>query len=190
MIGRSAGRGSRRGRLVGGPEGAVELVPLLDRHQEPHVPAAWGPGAAATPPCSPARRSIVSVACLQHRRKTRRLLLPPPHRARLFKSPAQAEPLQRLLAVQLLLEPADGFLHRFTFSQLHFSHNPDSTCSPSQPRPGTPTYRCCLAPSLGSNRCVLGERSAPGVFATVSENPHPKIRTVMKALILSNDAPE
>src|SRR5262249_25467767 len=62
-------------------------------------------------PDGPVRCSVVSVTSLQHRREARRLLLAPPHGARLFKPSVLAEFLQGLLAVQLLLEPADGFLY-------------------------------------------------------------------------------
>src|SRR5262249_10289689 len=76
-----------------------------------------------------AHRSILRVARLQHRRKPRRLLLPPPLGAGLLKPPTLAELLQRLLPVQLLPEPADRSLHRFPLFQSYFSHNPNSACS-------------------------------------------------------------
>src|SRR5215469_5448410 len=89
------------------------------------------------------RCSVVGVASLQHGRETRGLLLAPPHCARLFKPSALAEFLQGLLAIQLLLKPADGFLYGFALSQFHFSHNSDSACSaiasdrpPAPCRPG------------------------------------------------------
>lgn len=60
-------------------------------------------------------RSILGVSSLEHRRKTSRLFLATLFGARLFEPAPKPELLERLFTVQLFLEPADRFLHRFTF---------------------------------------------------------------------------
>src|SRR6516162_2151782 len=69
---------------------------------------------------------IIRVPRFQHRLKPRRLLLPPPLGAGLLKPPPLAELLQRLLALQLPLEPADSSLHRFTLLESYFNHTSNS----------------------------------------------------------------
>src|SRR5438034_18363 len=61
-----------------------------------------------------ARGLVVRVPLLQHRGEPRGLLLPPFLRARLFETAMLADCEQRPLAVHFLLEPANGFVDRFS----------------------------------------------------------------------------
>ena len=85
-------------------------------------------GAGDRSPRSPALKagpqpSVIGVPRLQHRGEPSRFLFAALLGAGLLKAPMQPELLQGLLAVQLLLEPADGSLHRFPFFQSNFGHN-------------------------------------------------------------------
>ncbi len=69
--------------------------------------------------------SVLCVPRPQHCLKPGRLFLPPSFRAGLFKPPSLPELLQRLLPVQLLLEPANRSFDRFALFQFYFSHSSD-----------------------------------------------------------------
>jgi hypothetical protein len=67
-------------------------------------------------------RLHIRVPRLEHRRESRRLFLPAPFCARLFEAPMQPHLYERLLAIQFLFQPAQSFIDRLAFFQMHFRH--------------------------------------------------------------------
>ena len=71
----------------------------------------------------------VGITRLEHGRESRGFLLPPFSRTWFFEAAMQPRLHQRLLAVEFLSKPAQGFVNRLPFSELNFRHIPASICS-------------------------------------------------------------